>query len=83
MTVIYPPDLSQNSELIVGPNNSHILIYGIKLDSNKEGKFNIKSVFKTFKLSKNSNVKENKEALHINFHEFCSSDIKEEKIDEN
>ena len=83
MTVIYPPDLSQNSELIVGPNNSHILIYGIKLDSNKEGKFNIKSVFKTFKLSKNSNVKENKEALPINFHEFCSSDIKEEKIDEN
>ena len=83
MIVIYPSDLNPNSELIVGPNNSHLLIFGIKLNSNKEGKFNIKSIFKTFKYSQNSNIKENKEPLSINFHEFCSSDIREEKIDAN
>ena len=82
MVVIYPPDLNSNSELIVGPNNSHLLIFGIKLNSNKEGKFNIKYIFKTFKYSPNSNIKENKLPLSINFHEFCSSDIKEENIDE-
>jgi hypothetical protein len=83
MIVLYPPDLNNNSEIIVGPNNSHLLIYGIRINSNLKGKFDIKSIFKTYKYSSNSTVKENKDPLPINFYEFCSSDIKDDIIDEN
>ena len=86
MIIIYPPDLNTNSEIILGPNGSHILIYGIRINSKEEGKFTIKSIFKTFKYSKNKksnlNIKENKLPLSINFHEFCSKDIKDEYINE-
>ena len=78
MIIIYPPNFENNKEIIIGPNNSHLLIYGIKIDSKKEGKFNIKSIFKTFKYKSNLNIQENKEPLFINFYEFCSKDIKDE-----
>ena len=35
MIIIYPPEFNTNTEIIVGPNNSHMLIYGIRLNSNK------------------------------------------------
>ena len=82
MIIVYPPNFENNKEIIIGPNKSHLLIYGIKIDSKKEGKFNIKSIFKTFKYKQNLNIKENKEPLPINFYEFCSKDIRDESISE-
>ena len=45
----------------------------------------MKFVFKTIKYNSNNNtdIKENKQPLKINFHEFCSVDVKNEKLDEN
>ena len=85
MVVLYPPEFYTNTEIVIGPNNSHMLIYGIRLNSNKEGKFSMKFVFKTIKYNSNNNtdIKENKQPLKINFHEFCSVDVKNEKLDEN
>ena len=78
MLLLYP--LKNNKEIKVGPDGSHLLIYGIRLNSKIEGKFKIKSIFKTIKLKNDSQVKKNIEAPKINFNEFCSKDIKDDKI---
>ena len=77
MILLYPPKFPQ--EIKLGPHNSHLLIYGIRVNSKKEGKFNIKSIFKTMKLKQGISIKLNISPPQINFYEFCSRDIKDEK----
>ena len=79
MILLYPQKMKNNHEIKVGPNNSHMLIYGIRINSKIEGKFSFKSIFKTMKYKDSSQVKSNK-IPDINFYEFCSKDIKDEKI---
>ena len=80
MILLYPTQMKNDHEIRVGPDGSHLLIYGIRIDSKREGKFTINSIFKTIKLKENSQIKKNLSPPQINFFEFCSKDIKDEKI---
>jgi hypothetical protein len=57
MILLYPQKFPKLIKL--GPNNSHLLIYGIRINSKKEGKFNIKSIFKTMILKQGLSIKLN------------------------
>ena len=49
MILLYPQKMKKNHEIKVVPNNSYLLLYGIRINSKIKGKFNIKWLFKTMK----------------------------------
>ena len=58
MIILYPKFKSEKQEIQVMPNGGYLLVYGLKIDSTKIGKFSIKSIFKTLKPKQNNEKKD-------------------------